>query len=251
VAAYTATHNGASTDYFLADPELNARFVDECRKLGTPGEPIIWNQTLLRERKRGRLPKLASSGRRIRFREMDEYSFASEVALHLLSVEFGLTLDGILCDPEMASLFDDTAARFSPAKRTSREYRWAALALRKRAKHAKRLAHRYEQWLTSKLPAPEVLSELVPSDQETPGVYVLAGRDDRVLYVGETYDLGHRLAELRATPAWVELNPETVRLFPGHGRGLSGLKSVLIQRVNPRLNSLLLFPRLAPVDSGL
>ena len=192
------------------------------------------------------MPRLPASSVRVRFHEMDDYSFASEVALHLLSVEFGVTLDGILCDPAIAESFDKLADCYSPTRHTPREYRWAALTLRKRAKDAKRLAPRFEQWLTSRLPKAQPLAQLVPSQQNVPGVYTLVSRDQRELYVGETYDLGKKLEQIRGTAAWMELRPESVRIFAGQGRGLSGLKSVLIQRVNPRLNSFLLFPRLEP-----
>ena len=89
---------------------------------------------------------------------MDDYSFASEVALHQLSVELDVTLDGILCDPELAALLDKIAGQFSHGDHSSFEYRWAALTLRKRAKSAKRLADECKDWLTKDLPSARSLA---------------------------------------------------------------------------------------------
>ena len=88
---------------------------------------------------------------------MDGYSFAAEVAMHQLSVEIGETLDGLLCNPDLASRFDELAAAYSPGH-SPFEYRWAALSLRKRAKEAKRLAETlYHDWLRRRLPRPKKL----------------------------------------------------------------------------------------------
>ena len=244
VAAYKASHQGFSTDYTLADPELNAGFIEKCTQLGIAGEPVVWNQTLLRVRKQGKLPKLAKPHRRITFREMDSFSYASEVALHRISVEFDVTLDGILCDPELAALFDRTAGQFASDEHTPFEYRWAALALRKRAKLAKRLAQNYRAWLTDDLPEAEPIDTVISKNYNQPGIYALIGRDELSLYIGETFNLGEKIRLIASTPSWMELEPESVRIITVVERGLHGLKSVLIQRENPSLNSQLLFPKL-------
>jgi site-specific DNA-methyltransferase (adenine-specific) len=177
---------------------------------------------------------------------MDPYSFASEVALHQLSVNFDVTVDGILCDPELAAQFDHIAEQFAPGH-TPFEYRWAALALRKRAKLAKRAARDYQDWLEKKLPDTQPIAGFNPADYDTAGVYVLIGRGKVDLYIGETFNLGERIEQIAAIESWQELDPTVVRFFPESEGGLHGLKSVLIQRLNPALNSQLLFPRLETV----
>ena len=80
-------------------------------------------------------------------------------------------------------------------------------------------------------------------DVETPG----RGNNCRnriCLYVGETLDVGQQVQRLLKTPAWMELNPTSVTVVPADEDSLQGLKSVLIQRVNPILNSRLLFPQM-------
>jgi site-specific DNA-methyltransferase (adenine-specific) len=43
----------------------------------------------------------------------------------------GVSLDDLICDPDIAAEFDKLASELAPGF-TSLEYRWAALALRKR-----------------------------------------------------------------------------------------------------------------------
>ena len=246
-SAYSVTHDGFSTDYLLANPELNAGFVAECNHLGIPGDAVIWNQTLLRLRKNDRLPRLTKRRHRITLREMDPYSFASEVALLQVTVSCDLSVDDILCDPDLAANFDEIAERFSPGY-TSFQYRWGALALRKRAMRSKRAAERFVGWLEETLPTAVPVAKLQRAGNVAPGVYALVGRDDLNLYVGDTFNLADRIEQITDTPAWQELDPSSVRLFPESERGLLGLKATLIQRFNPSLNSPLLLPKLDHVS---
>jgi site-specific DNA-methyltransferase (adenine-specific) len=240
--AYRLTHDGFSTDAFLAQPELNRDFLVECKKQGVPGEPVIWNQTLLRLRKQKKLPRMTERRHRVTLRDMDCYSFASEIALMQVSASCDLSLDELLCDPELAAHFDAIAERFAPGY-SPFEYRWAALALRKRAMRSKRAADQCQEWLKNPLPDAVPLDSCKPQEDDQPGVYALIGRDDIRLYVGETYQLARRIQQTKETPAWKELDPQFVRLCPETETRLLGLKSVLIQRVKPMLNSPLLAAR--------
>ncbi|HIQ20246.1 MAG TPA: site-specific DNA-methyltransferase [Planctomycetes bacterium] len=241
VAAYRATCQGLSTDHMLADPERNAEFIDHCKWLNIPGDAAVWNQTLLRVRKQGRLPKMPNTRHRMPLEQMDEFLFGSEVALQQLSTDFGVTLDGILCDPELAAQFDQLAEQFAPGHPVFK-YRWGALALRKRAKTARRRAADCRQWLTAALPRARSIDRVDPAQWDTPGVFVLLGRGRVPLYVGETFHLGPRIQQIMGIPAWEALEPEAVRLLPDDRRVCLGLKSVLIQRLNPALNWRLLVP---------
>jgi len=241
--AYSTAHDGFSTDYLLADPELNASFVAECKYLGVPGDPVIWHQTLLRLRKSDKLPRLTKRRHRVTLREMDSYSFASEVALLQMTVSCDLSVDELLCDPELAARFDEIAGRFAPGYQPL-DYRWAALALRKRAMRSKRAAEEFREWLDKDLPEAVPTGKFDKEGRDVPGVYVLMGRKDLNLYVGETFNLAERIQQIARTPAWKELKPSSVRLFPEGEHGLLGLKATLIQRLNPSLNSPLLLPGL-------
>jgi DNA modification methylase len=238
-AAYKKVHKGLSVDYLVADPDSNARFLDACKKLGLPGYPAQWNLGLMRIRKKGKLPPSETHSRVRTFQQMDDYSFSAEVAMHQLSVETGETLDGLLCNPELAAGFDELAAAYAPGH-SPFEYRWAALSLRKRAKTAKRLAENgYHEWLRRPLPRPKSLAGRKWADVNGPGVYVLHAPGNQRLYVGETCDLARRIDRVLQIPAWQRLHLEAVTVLPDSGKPF-GLQAALITRLNPAMNSRLL-----------
>ena len=242
VDAYLSTCKGYSTDLLLCDPELNDRFVTACKKNSLDGDAYTWNRLLLRIRKRGELPGVDQrQGKRLSRADMDSFSFASEIAMQLLSVDYGLTLDDILCSPLTAGRFDELAKEFADGH-TDFEYRWAALAVRKRAKKAINLARELRSWLKDDLPKSLSLKRCDSVKYEQPGVYVVSA-NGQPLYVGETFNVKTRVHQMLNTPSWQQLEPRSVRVVPSDGRHMQhGLQSVLIERENPLLNSVLLRP---------
>jgi site-specific DNA-methyltransferase (adenine-specific) len=247
IAAYGETCGSVSTDQMLCDPELNAAFVHACKNKSLPGDAFVWNRLLLRIRKSGELPKGQSSRQRISFAAMDSYSYASEIAMHLMALDYGLALDDILCRPTAALEFDRIAARFAPGH-TAFEYRWAALAIRKRATKSKELAMKqFPSWLTKKLPPAMPLSRCTGDEYNQPGVYVLDD-GEHPLYVGETFSLQDRVGTILEAPCWSDLKATSVRFVRNDDQSAHGLQSLLIHRVNPFLNSNLLRPRIESVE---
>ncbi len=247
IAAYQNTAKGKSTDFLLCDPELNAAFVDACKKQGLAGGAFVWNRLLLRLRKAGRLPKASQAGRVRTFESMDAYSFASEIAMQSLGNDYGLKIDDILCEPKFASEFDRIAGDFAPGY-TSFDYRWAALAVRKRAITAKKAAAtNCLEWMERELPRAIPLSRGLTEEFERPGVYVVSNHVHK-LYVGETCNLRSRIESLQASPVWSKLDPSSITVLTDVGPALQhGVQSILIARTNPLLNSELLRPRLEEV----
>ena len=126
--------------------------------------------------------------------------------MHLMALDYGLALDDILCRPSVAAEFDRIAARFAPGH-TPFEYRWAALAIRKRATKSKELAiKRFQGWLKKKLPTAMPLARCSEDQYQQPGVYVL---DDgkNPLYVGETLNLRDRIGRIQEAPVWSDRRP--------------------------------------------
>lgn len=240
VDAYGATHQGFSVDHLLANVELNQAFLDACRKKGLDGDPVDWNQSLMRIRKAGKLPGAAGRPRTHTFAQMDSYSFASEVAMQQLTVEHETTLDGLLCDPALAARFDALAAEFSPGF-SSFEYRWAALALRKRAKLAKRLADDlYREWLHRRTPPSKPIADGHWKKHACPGVYLLHNRASECVYIGETLNLERRIGLTREIASWKSLQTVRVAVIPDDRP--FGLQAALIRKVHPAMNSRLLLP---------
>ena len=246
VAAFRATHDGYSVDRLLADPALDEAFLAACKKRGVPGSPVIWNRELLRMRKSDKqMRKSLRATRRERaftMEQMDPYSDAAEIAMHHVAVEAGnKTLDEILCDPRLARMFDDIAARYAPGH-SPFEYRWAALAIRKRAPDWRRLAEeQYADWRNTRLPRRQPISKDW-SKYRVPGAYIVSGADNE-LYVGGTLNIFARIDAMASNPEWQALAPSFVRPVPvvAHPRAI---QSILVGLTNARLNAADLRPRL-------
>lgn len=185
--AFQAVCSGYSPDRVVADPDLNQAFLETCRQLGLKGTAVSLNRALLNLRKQGGLRGLKSKPST--FPNMEQYRFASEMAVRFMERRDAVSLDDIICDPVQAIEFDALAARLAPGYKPV-EYRWAALNLRK-AKHLK----------------PEILSRVVePSGiknfgivglelnqvDSLPGLYIFYTRSG-VLYIGEAENLNNRI----------------------------------------------------------
>ena len=231
----------------LCDPDLNDGFVSACKKKSLPGDARAWNSLLLRIRKAGKLPKMDRPPTRLSSAEMDAYSAASEAAMQLLSLDYGLTLDEILCSPVVAAEFDRMAAQFCAEEHKPFDYRWAAMVIRKRAKKSRELATKFFQdWLTKQLPRSLPLERCVAMKYERPGVYVVVDRGDP-LYVGETLNVRRRAQQILDNESWGKFGPRSMKLFePDSQQRQYGLQSILIGRTNPILNSVLLRPDCEP-----
>jgi len=247
IDAYRATCEGNSTDYILCEPDLDAEFVAACRKKGLPGDAYVWNRLLLRIRKSGKLPRIPKCHKRLTFEMMDAYSYASEIAMQLMSLNYACALDDILCSPKAAADFDQIAEQFAPGF-SPFKYRWAALAIRKRATQSRLLAkERFLDWLTRDLPRATPLSRCKTARYEQPGVYVLANTGQH-LFVGETFNLRSRVEQTSETDSWANFDLQSLKFVPSKGQQLQqhGLQSLLIHRTKPLLNWQLLRPKLEP-----
>jgi len=237
IDAYRTTCAGKSADYVLCEPDLDAKLVAACRKKGLRGDAYVWNRLLLRIRKAGKLPRVDECRRRLTFEVMDAYSFASEIATQLVSVNYACSLDDILCSPRAAAEFDEIAQQFAPGF-SPFHYRWAALAIRKRAPWSRSLAkERFLDWLKKDLPRATPLPRCSSARYEQPGVYVLANSRQPV-YVGETFNLRSRIEQTLQTESWTKFRLRSLRFVPheDNRRQQHGLQSVLIHRTRPLLN---------------
>jgi site-specific DNA-methyltransferase (adenine-specific) len=243
IDAYKMSCQDHSTDLVLCDPELNERFVDACKRNSLRGDASVWIPLLLRIRKAGKLPKVGRTRKRLTAEMMDPYSAASEAAMQLLRLDYGLTLDDILCSPTAAAEFDRLAAQFTAEKYAPFKYRWAAMVIRKRAKKSRALATQFEDWDKRGLRRAVPLKQYVSKKYEHPGVYLLSNQRE-TLYVGETLNVRGRMEQILHTESWMSFEPSSVKLIDTRDQQLQqyGLQSVLIGQMNPILNSVLLRP---------
>ena len=195
--AYLATCSGFSVDRVVIDPELNHEFTSVCERLSLVGDSRTWNTLLFRLRKAGKLSHVPATRRtNFSWEQCDDFMFASEVAWQtLLNENAAASLDEILCDPGLAQELDRRAAALAPG-RTSLEYRWSALKLRKEAKFARGRAAvlRPPNRIAVASPLIESTDSQFPDE---PGLYILSDDTSREFYVGETLDLKRHLMRVR------------------------------------------------------
>ena len=222
----------------LCDAELNRSYTKACKRNGIKGNAYLWNVLMLRARKMGKLPKATQRGPLVTFEQMDAYSFASEIAMRMMEIEFGRTLDDVLCWPELAQEFDRFAKLYAP-DRTEFELRRAALAIRKRASKSRSLAEKnLRKWRQKRLPKSIAFSSPIGTKYDQAGVYVVEG-DQQRLYVGETSNLRRRLQGLQESQAWRDLDPTSLRILRWD-RDTHAFQSLLVNRHAPLLNTQLL-----------
>jgi site-specific DNA-methyltransferase (adenine-specific) len=249
VAAFRQASDGYSVDRVIADPVLNAAFIDECSKLELRGPPRDWNLGLLGLRKAGQGIDLAAAKRtELSWESMDPFLFASEIALRrMLDLGFP-SLDHVLSDPIAVARFDDFARGLAPGF-SSLQYRWAALRLRKAARLWRRSSERVDRPALQKTWRKIRLDKSsLPAVRSTPGVYLLAPhRDDaKPVYIGETGDLFQRAERtLRGQAALDQFIPNSgeweLRWFELDGveqNERRGLQSLLIADNLPPMNYL-------------
>jgi site-specific DNA-methyltransferase (adenine-specific) len=177
--------------------------------------------------------------------QCDCFLFASEIALAKVANERDVSLDAILCDPELAQQFDRIAKSFCPGF-TSLEYRWAALKLRKEAKNTRQRASQLRRDRIDRLCSARSITNMRTRWHELPqqaGVYLISGNEGRdKLYVGEALNLQQRLRKQFASKAlqvWKhEAGDLNFRFFTAEtGQPeLLAYQFLLVKEHQPRLN---------------
>jgi hypothetical protein len=203
VEAYTRVYDGYSTDRVVVDPDLNARFLMTCRKLGLTQSDYQLNHALLDIRKSKKAP-LPKATKRTEFRDYDDYQIASEIAIRILQRPKGVSLDHVLCDPLTALEFDRIARQLAPDQ-SALKLRCAVLNLRK--------THRLNRSDIENAPDYDLISAgplqaiVIPEVPTFPAAYVLYD-NARPIFAGETENLRNRIdLHLRSgLPAWLEVN---------------------------------------------
>lgn len=210
IRAFLEVRQGFSSDRVVADPVMNRRFLNRCRELGATGTDFELNWTLYNARKARHLANMPTKTKTFRVSDADEYEYASEIAVayvkekRFLAGESELSLDRIICDPDLAAEFDGIAESLAPGF-SSLQYRWIALGIRKAGRHMKefsRLRLPEFEWLGS---AKAVRLAAAP---EKPGLYLFEA-ENRTAYVAQTENLRHRIekhlqySDGLGLPAWL------------------------------------------------
>lgn len=208
--AYLEIREGYSIDRVIADPEMNRRYLHRCRELGLSGTDFELNWQLTGARKAGYLTDMPKT-RKYTPSRVDDFEFSSEIAYRYVQEQVerkenrSVSLDKILCNPELASKFDTIAGRLAPGF-SPLDYRWVALAVRKAA------GRNWTKALKATLPDFDLLGSTrsvcasrIPDEQ---GVYLFRCAD-KPLFVGHTDNLRNRVerhfdcSEKKGIPDWL------------------------------------------------
>ena len=243
IQAFGEIRDGYSVDRVIADPKINKKYLRRCRELGVAGTDCDLNWQLMNYRKRGVLSNLPKT-KRYTVRETDDFEYASELAVRYLESKEDVSLDKIICDPELAEEFDKYAALLAPGH-TSLEYRWVALGLRKagrrnqQAQDYKKLANFENIGLTNSLK-----TNMIPN---VGGLYSFLS-DGKYVFIGSTDNLKHRIekhldvSSKLGLPGWLwdaKTSPLTIEISPLPSISKSirqGIELEMIRQYNPVLN---------------
>ena len=193
--AFAATHDGWSADEVLVNPELNKKFIEECRRqLADVAKDVTetqlnWKLLNLRKAK-----KLTAKVTRRTHDKHDTYRHAAEIAARSMEDRHRQNIDRVLCDPKLRAEFDKMASRLAPETET-RLLRRAALGLRKARRLKPEFVVRVADWGREITSSP--LGDLqanIATISEGPGVYVFYDSTG-YLYVGEAENLHRRLTK--------------------------------------------------------
>jgi site-specific DNA-methyltransferase (adenine-specific) len=247
--AYLEVRDSYSADKVIADPELDRKFLRRCRELGLAGTDFELNWKLMNARKASKLSGLSDLIKTRSYsvgKVIDEFEYASELAVRYMQQSKDASLDQIICDPELAEEFDTYAARLAPGF-SSLQYRWAAFGLRK----AGRLGKKVDQ--IGEIPELEPFGRVSGLElgkiPEIGGLYLFSSRDKPV-FASQTENLRHRLERHikvsgSGLPCWLwDVRREPLQLaaasLPGINRSLrQAMELVLVRQWKPVLN----FPR--------
>lgn len=192
ISGFEDTHDGFSADFVMADPEANLRYRTRVRELGIDASDFELNLALVGARKRGDLKNRPTTQEFRLSREVRPWLFVAEWAVRhlqrLLLTETNrlLTLDTLLCDPALATRFDEIAAKIKPSFRAI-DYRWSALALRKSGSF--QLSPRWVAPPEKQMSLFELDIDAIPAG---PGTYSIR-KGTEPLYINTTQNLREQL----------------------------------------------------------
>jgi len=247
--AFLEVRDAYSADKVVADPELDRKFLRRCRELGLAGTDFELNWKLLSERKGSNMSGLSGIIKTKHYslgKVIDEFEYASELAVRYMQQSKNVSLDRIICDPEMAEEFDNYAGRISPGF-SPLEYRWAALGLRKAGRLGKKVSE--IEKMSELEHFGKVASLKLAQVPDVSGLYLFSS-GEKPVFASHTDNLRHRLerhiqVSSAGLPGWLwDTRKEPLEIgvtpLPGVSRSLrQAMELLLVREQKPVLN----FPR--------
>jgi site-specific DNA-methyltransferase (adenine-specific) len=191
--AYLEVRRGYSTDRVVADPETNRAFLNRCREFGLTGTNFELNWKLFNGRKGNHFKDLPKTKIYTASRK-DEFEFSSEIAARYVQEQAMLrngsdvSLDRIICDPDLAAQFDAIAQKLAPGY-SPLDYRWVAFGVRKASGRYAGKADAVDLPSFDFKSTQDIRASQIPMEQ---GVYWFRCEDDS-LFIGDTDNLRNRV----------------------------------------------------------
>ena len=241
IQAFCEVRDGYSADRVVADPQLDRQFLRRCRELGLAGTDYELNWALLSARKNRLMTGLPKT-KRYTVRGPDEFEYASELAVRHLQRLRKVSLDQIICDPDLAAEFDQYAAQLAPGY-SPLEYRWMALGWRKAGRLQKeKIARLNVSDLQMVCRVPDLKASSLP---KAGGLYLFSSSGQPV-FLSQTDDLRHRIerhmdvSTSLGLPKWLwDQGPLDLLLAetPGERRASRQTNEILlVKQLHPILN---------------
>lgn len=191
VNAFTATHEGWSSDEVVLQEKLNEAFLKRCREKVTDVSDSEFNWRLLNLRKAG---KLEIKTTRQNNRSYADVAHVAEIASRMMHDKYDVSTDRMMTDLALRAEFD-RIARNVDDDIDLYLVRKSAYKLRKTRKLRPELITRVADWdrQVSEHSASELVKEL-DSISTNPGIYILRDQSG-YLYIGEAENLQVRLKQ--------------------------------------------------------
>ncbi|MCA9135533.1 MAG: site-specific DNA-methyltransferase [Planctomycetales bacterium] len=239
-AAFADASTGHSAQSLLFDPIRNAIFVRHCKEAKLLGDARTWNEFLLELSNDGRL-KGEGKFKNASLRSIEPFCEAAEIAFQMLSVDYSMDLETILCTPDAAAEFDSIARLFG-GDQSSIDYRSAIWNLRRIAtdkKITRTARQRAAEFIQQDLPPAQSIRSYVERNHDAPveGVFAIADPES-ILFVGQTSDVAARVRHVLENEGWNRFDPTEVYVWPiDDEKEALVYRCLLVTRHKPWLNA--------------
>jgi site-specific DNA-methyltransferase (adenine-specific) len=238
--AFAEASKRHSAEGLLFDPLRNAMFVRTCKEAKLLGDGRAWNEFLLQLSAEGRL-KAEGKRQKRSLGDIEPVSDAAEIAFQMLSVDYAMDLEAILCTPDAAAEFDAIAQLFG-GDHTPEDYRAAIWHLRRIATGKKNVSAAKKQsqaFVNDVMPEPQSIESFAGSVDESPRAGVFAISDpESILFVGQSTDIAARLRQIRSSEGWNRFGPTEVFVWPfDDAKEALVYRCLLVTRHKPWLNA--------------
>lgn len=225
----------------LLDPDRNGVFVDACKKATLAGDARTWNEHLLELSRDGSL-KHEGAAKKASLKKIQSRLDAAEIAFQMVSVDYSLSLEAMLCTPDAAHEFDSIAALFGDDEVTAAQHRealWHLEQLASSKKTTKGAAKLAESFLQAEDPPCHAIASWQAPEASQANTLVYALWDPgSVLFVGQTDDLNATVDRIRSGQGWQKFDVTEIQLWPFEdAKTALWWRCLLVTRHKPWLNA--------------